>query len=399
MSVINQVLNQIEQRGAQKLPGQSMVRAVPPGRDMRKLKVALLLLGVVLAVGALVWQWPRIKKPVVAATSNVQVKPVTVIASPASGVMNEPMAEIAHAPQASAVSSAVLPSSLNAGKGSDTVAAPAKPSELSTKPLLSPHGSSTGPNVAAPTKPLNEANKPLPSRRSSSTPPRALVSERPLNESSEPVQSQGTDARAAAQASSGDLPKKQISPAQQADMEFHKASGLAQQGNITDALVGYEAVLRMNPEHDAARQALVALLLENKRGAEAERVLQAGIKSRPEQASFAMLLARLQVERGAVGDALATLEKSLPFADQQADYQAFLAALLQRQNRHNEAITHYQIVLQLAPNNGIWLMGYGISLRAVQRNAEAKDAFKRALETQTLSPELREFVQQKLKGL
>jgi hypothetical protein len=35
----------------------------------------------------------------------------------------------------------------------------------------------------------------------------------------------------------------------------------------------------------------------------------------------------------------------------------------------------------------------------VQRNAEAKDAFKRALETQTLSPELREFVQQKIKGL
>ena len=82
-----------------------------------------------------------------------------------------------------------------------------------------------------------------------------------------------------------------------------------------------------------------------------------------------------------------------------ADYQAFFAALLQRQNRHNEAIAHYQIVLQLAPNNAIWLMGYGISLRAVQRNAEAKDAFKRALETQTLSPELREFVQQKLKGL
>jgi MSHA biogenesis protein MshN len=197
----------------------------------------------------------------------------------------------------------------------------------------------------------------------------------------------------------GGLPKKQISPAQQAEAEFHKASELAQRGSISDALAGYEAALRLNPGYDEARRALVALLLESKRGTDAERILREGIKSRPEQAGFAMLLARLQVERGAVVEALATLEKSLPFADRQADYQAFLAALLQRQNRHNEAVAHYEIVLQLAPNNGIWLMGYGISLRAVQRNAEAKDAFKRALETQMLSPELREFVQQKIKGL
>ncbi|MDD5301273.1 MAG: tetratricopeptide repeat protein [Gallionella sp.] len=401
MSVINQVLNQIEQRGAQRLSGQTMVRAVPPVRDTRKLKAALLVLGAVLAVGALVWQWPRIKKPAAVTASNVQAKPVTVIAAPASGVMNEPVAEtLVPASQLSPELSAVTPPSPNAVKGGDA-AAPAKPLGQSTKPLLSPHNPSTDPNAVAPARPLSEPNKPLPSRRGLSAPPRALASERPLSESSETPQNQGSlpDARAAAPASSGDLPKKQISPAQQADAEFHKASGLVQQGNSTDALAGYEAALRLNPGHDAARQALVALLLENKRGAEAERVLHEGIKSRPEQASFAMLLARLQVERGAVGEALATLEKSLPFADQQADYQAFLAALLQRQNRHNEAIAHYQIVLQLAPNNGIWLMGYGISLRAVQRNAEAKDAFKRALETQTLSPELREFVQQKLKGL
>jgi hypothetical protein len=35
----------------------------------------------------------------------------------------------------------------------------------------------------------------------------------------------------------------------------------------------------------------------------------------------------------------------------------------------------------------------------VQRNAEAKDAFQRALDTQTLSPELRAFVQTRIKGL
>jgi MSHA biogenesis protein MshN len=112
-----------------------------------------------------------------------------------------------------------------------------------------------------------------------------------------------------------------------------------------------------------------------------------------------MLLARLQVERGAVGESLATLEKSLPYAGQDAEYQAFLAALLQRQNRDEEAVRHYQVALRIVPNKGVWWMGYGISLRALQRNADAKEAYRRALDSQTLSPELQAFVRQKLKGL
>lgn len=192
---------------------------------------------------------------------------------------------------------------------------------------------------------------------------------------------------------------KQVSPAQHAEAEFRKAVALMQQGHIADAIVGYEAVLRLDAGHDAARQALVALLLESKRGVDAGRVLQGGLKNKPEHTGFAMLLARLQVEQGAVEQAAATLEKSLPYADSQADYQAFFAALRQRQNRHKEAIVHYQMALQLVPDNGIWLMGYGISLEAVQRTDDARDAFRRSLESNTLTPELQAFVQQKLRGL
>ena len=45
------------------------------------------------------------------------------------------------------------------------------------------------------------------------------------------------------------------------------------------------------------------------------------------------------------------------------------------------------------------MMGYGISLQAVRRNADAKAAFKKALDTQTLSPELQAFAQAKIKEL
>jgi MSHA biogenesis protein MshN len=371
MSVINQVLNKIEERGAQSLPGQTMVRAVPPRRDARKIKIALFVLVVVVATFGAAWQWPQIKKLAATATNKAQVKPATVVAASAPVVTKEKALEppIIAAPRLNSELSAVPPAAV-AGESSGTD----KSLSQSTKPLLIPHSQPyAADTLAKPSKVPNEK------------PARNKV--------------EGSPVRTAVPADKAALPMKQISIAQQADAEFQKASGLAQQGSVADALVGYEAALRLNPAHDAARQAWVALLLENKRGAEAERVLQAGIKSRPEQPSFAMLLARLQVERGAIGEALVTLEKSMPFAEQQPDYQAFLAALLQRQDRHNEAIAHYQVVLQHVPDNGIWLMGYGISLQAVQRNAEAKEAFKRSLSTQMLSPELREFVQQKLKGL
>ena len=158
-------------------------------------------------------------------------------------------------------------------------------------------------------------------------------------------------------------------------------------------------MLQRDAGYDAARQAMVGILLEGKRNAEAERLLQDGLQHNIKNSGFAMLLARLQVERNELGVALETLQKTLPYAERQADYQAFVAALLQRQNNHPQAIAYYQTALQLSPNSGLWLMGLGMSLQAEQHKEEARAAFKRALESNTLSAELRAFVEQRMKEL
>jgi MSHA biogenesis protein MshN len=172
-----------------------------------------------------------------------------------------------------------------------------------------------------------------------------------------------------------------------------------QQGRSIEAQAGFEAALRMDAGLDAARHALVRLLLENKRNTEAEQALQEGLKIRHANSGYAMLLARLQVQRGELDQAIVTLALTLPYAAQQADYQAFYAALLQRRNRHKEAVEHYQVALKATPHSGVWLMGCGISLQALGKNDEAKDAFLQALSSKTLSPELQAFVQQKIKAL
>jgi len=186
---------------------------------------------------------------------------------------------------------------------------------------------------------------------------------------------------------------------QQAENELHKAAELMRQGHVNEALAGYEAALQLDANLDTARQAMIGLLLENKRNSEAERVLREGLKSNPKRSDYAMLLARLMVERDASWSALLVMQKTLPYAERQADYQAFLAALLQRMNHHQEAVNHYKVAVQLAPSSGLWLMGMGISLQATQHNDEARDAYRHALESRSLSAEMQAFVAQRMKEL
>ena len=379
MSVINQVLNQLEQRGAHTVAEQAMVRAVPQAR--RNFGLPLLAFGLALVAGIAIWQWVQARKPVISAAGVAQRSPNPAGAGNNSGADKIAKSTVPH--QAAQLDTPV----------SGVVIAYMPASQLSFELSSVPSTIRQGRKQA-----LREENKisAIPHR---SAKPAGKPVKKSARKTVRPPPIKTSNAEVAVPVPDGALPMKQISPEQQADAEYRKASALMQQGRTADAISGFEAALRLDPGHDAARQALVALLLQSKRGKDAERVLQEGLKTAPDHTGFTMMLARLQVERGAVAEATATLEKALPYANSQADYQAFLAALLQRQNRNDEAVAHYQVALQLAPNNGIWLMGYGISLQALKRNADARIAFQHALDTRTLNPDLQAFVRQKLKAL
>lgn len=187
---------------------------------------------------------------------------------------------------------------------------------------------------------------------------------------------------------------KEVSPLQKAESSYRRALASLQDGYVNDAIASFEDALKANPKHDAARQTLVSLLIENRRVDDAIGQLQLGLTLDPRQPSMAMLLARLQIERGASG--IDTLMRTLPYAGSNADYHAFLAGALQRQQRHREAAEQYQAALQGAPQNGVWWMGLGMSLQADKRDAEALDAYRKAKGTGTLSPELLNFVDRKI---
>jgi MSHA biogenesis protein MshN len=262
------------------------------------------------------------------------------------------------------------------------------------------------PKTAAPEeKPLEPAIAAL---REAEIPPRprnhsmaAIPKHKPAPKEEEEAPAPGASVAAPEPLPSGSIDKqeKQLTPQQMADNEFRRANGLAEQGKMDEAEGAYEAALHLDPGHEAARQALAMLLIGDNRHPEAEHLLQEGLNRNLKNTGAAMLLARLQLERDAAWTALLTLQKSLPYAEQQADYQAFVAGLLQRLNHHKEAVAHYREAVRLAPASGVWYMGLGISLQTLARYDEAREAFQRALDTRSLNADLEAFTTQRLKEL
>ncbi len=361
MSLINQVLSDLEKRGVNAPLGEAAIRAVPV---QNKTKVMGYIFAGVILLGAAAAGW-FLRKPSVVAVSPVVAASAVQAVAPA--VVTDATVAVVSQSQAASQAAEIEPAD-----SADFSIASRLSFELGSIPLPNSLRGKPWDDLAIPAKEIEA--------------PPVKANKSNANARSEPQ-------------SSVSIQLKKVSPQQQAENEFRKANLLAQQGLLKEAAAGYEAALHIDTLHVMAREALVAVLLESKQNADAEKVLQDGLKQNLKQTHFAMLLARLQVERNALPLALDTLEKSLPFADLQADYQAFMGALLQRQNRHKEAITHYQIALQITPNSGLWLMGLGISLQAVERKEDARDAYKRALETHSLSSGLQAFVAQRLKDL
>jgi MSHA biogenesis protein MshN len=189
---------------------------------------------------------------------------------------------------------------------------------------------------------------------------------------------------------------KLLNPAQQAAHEYHQAINYLQQGRVAESMDLLRKVLVTLPEHNDARQTLVGLLVDNHHHDEAMEVLKSGLNQSLAQPAFALTLARLQLEAGQIATALNTLEATLPFAKQQADYQALMAVVLQRLDRQQEAILHYQQALSLGGQTPAWLVGLAVALQTEGRAEEAKKVYEQAKRSD-LTPELAQFVDQRLK--
>jgi MSHA biogenesis protein MshN len=166
-------------------------------------------------------------------------------------------------------------------------------------------------------------------------------------------------------------------------------------GREADGVSTLRAALADDPEHLAARQLLIKLNVDRRAYDLAQVDLEEGLRRLPKQTAWAMLLARLRVERGDPGAGLAVLERHEAYAGAAADYQGAMASMLQRLNRPADAEPRYWRAAQAEPANGRWWLGLGLVREAQGKNAEAREAYRSALAAGGLSAELRTFAEAK----
>jgi MSHA biogenesis protein MshN len=186
-------------------------------------------------------------------------------------------------------------------------------------------------------------------------------------------------------------------PRQRAEADYQRAVALVNGARVSEAIDLLLDILQQDGGHVASRQMLARLLIEQRRNDEAMAILAEGLASQPAQVSWAMTLARLQVERGDLAGAARTLQQSQPFATGNADYQGFAGHVQHRLGHGKESIDFYQAATRLAPADGRWWLGLGLSLEADHRPAEAREAFLRARASGSLNPDLVALVDQKLR--
>jgi MSHA biogenesis protein MshN len=403
MSLINQVLQDLEKRHASESELKSLppyVRAVPgrPRSPVRTYIVAALFVAVLIAGSLFIYSSRRapendapqvVSKPIaVPLPAAVFVPKPPVVPQVALRSAAKPPAQSAAFNPVSRLSdelSLVAPLSVRKEKPA-TAGQSAKPGAASSRTKAVPVALPQAEKPQAPTVETAAKSEAV-------NEPAAVVPER--------AATPAAPAPAAAERAPGAIDKqmREVAPPERAEIAFRKGAAQLQEGRANVAESDFRDALKQDPSHTGARQALLGLLLDSGRNNEAEQLLRKALDINPRQPRHAMVLARLEVERGELTGAINTMVGALPYVQSDPDFHAFLAALLQREGRHREAVDYYRTALRGVPGNGVWMMGLGISLRAANQSAEARDAFQRAIESKQLTPELQEFVERQLREL
>lgn len=115
----------------------------------------------------------------------------------------------------------------------------------------------------------------------------------------------------------------------------------------------------------------------------------------PEQIGWASVLVRLEMERGDLAAARQVIDQSLPRAGNSADFHSLAAVRWPASGatgRRGRVLSR-----SLAPetDEGRNWIGLGLALEGEGHAPEAREAFRRALQTEGLTPELQSLAERK----
>lgn len=169
------------------------------------------------------------------------------------------------------------------------------------------------------------------------------------------------------------------------------------QKGIIHAIAELEELLASHPNFHAARLQLIKLSWRADRANLENRLINA-ISINPPQPSFYAAASRFFIEERKYDRTLEILNKypNVEFTD---DLLQVRALTFQKKGDHLSAVRDYQKLINIKPNKDPIYLAMAISLEALGEGNRAKASYQKALNGNTLNDQQRSFIQRKLSSL
>ncbi len=192
--------------------------------------------------------------------------------------------------------------------------------------------------------------------------------------------------------------KVQRSPKQRAEKALHQAKELSKGGMIVEAIDKYREVLRFEPANQQGRSALAALYYGRNMTLEALSVLDEGLELDPANLGWSLLAAKIHYKRTNYAAALAYLQLPVQTFDH-IEYVALKATTAYKLKAYDEAQDAYLKLTVADPSNGRWWLGLGTTYEAKGDQPSAIRAYRKSLRLANISTSSRQFVMSRLQRL
>lgn len=167
--------------------------------------------------------------------------------------------------------------------------------------------------------------------------------------------------------------------------QFEQALALHQSGQLAHAQAGYEALLRMQPEHADAWHLLGVVALQSGQLQQALECIGRAIRLQPQQAGFYINLGNVQKALQQPEAALASFEQAIALQSDLADAYALRAITLLELQRMDAALACLDQFIALQPGAAQAYYYRGIALQQLQQLQAAVASYDQAI---TLEPAL-----------
>ncbi|MBO9489625.1 hypothetical protein J7384_04535 [Endozoicomonas sp. G2_1] len=193
------------------------------------------------------------------------------------------------------------------------------------------------------------------------------------------------------------IARRQLSAPELAEQKFKQAEQALLLNQVQKAESLFEEVLLLTPQNNLARQQLAALWFGRQDYQAAVNLLQQGISQAPNNIEFRLMQARIFQRQGNFRAAYDVLIEKAQTPN--VDYQALLANAAQQSQQFNAAIEAYQFLMQAQPQQAKWLLGLAVAYDSDSQFEQALLAYKQAVQQGGLSATTLNFAKQRLQEL